>query len=132
MEEYQQKIFRSHLEKLPEKYIPPSISSKELKEVAELKPQVESFNIHTYPSEHTLVLEGSNLWFCHEVHLGEKENVIHIKNSAETITGRSIQFNYKPTKKTDRLINNDRVKVTLHSHFANPIRKRVEVQQVRD
>lgn len=131
MGEYQQKVFRAHLEKEGNKYAAPMISCIDIAEVADLKPQVESFNIHTYPGEHTVVLDGSNLWFCHEVHLGEKDNIIHIKSSAETNAGRSIQFNYKATQMTDRLIvNNDKVKVTLHSHFANPIRKQLTVQQV--
>ena len=131
MEEYKQKIFRAHLEQDPQKYAPPGISSNEVAEVAELRPKCESFNIYKYPNEHVVVLEGNNMWFCHEVHLGEKDNIIHIKNLAETITGRSIQFNYPSTEKSDRLlINKDMVKVTLRSHFANPIRKMIIVEQV--
>ena len=134
MEEYHQKISAAHLEKEPQIYLAPTYSeSKKVIEVAELKPEVESFVIHTYPSEHTVVLEGKNLWFCHEVHLGEDENnVIHTRNSAdsETITGRSIQFNYNPTPKSDRIIGKEKVKVKLHSHFSQPIRKKLQVHQV--
>ena len=132
MKMYQLKVFRAYLDKEPQKFIPELVSNKEVAEVPELKPQVESLDFHIYPGEHAVVLEGNNLWFCYEVHLGEKENVIHIKNSAD-ISGRSIVSNYPSTPKTNRLISDDKakVKVKLHSHFANPIRKNLEVQQVK-
>ena len=132
MEEYQQKVFRAYLDKEPQKYVPPSILGKEVPEVANLKPQLKSFHIYKYPDEHVVVLEGSGLWFCHEVHLGEMDNVIHVKNFPQLNTGRSIQFNYQPTEKSDRLIatKDKKVKYVIHSHFSNPIRKKILAEQV--
>lgn len=130
MEEYRLKLFRAYLENEPQKYVTPA-PVKDVAEVAILKPQLESFDIYIYPNEHTVVLEGNNLWFCHEVHLGETKDMIHIKNSAQMITGRSIQFNYDPTEKSHCLLINDKVvEVALHSHFANIIRKKITVKRV--
>lgn len=130
MEEYRNKVFRAYLENEPEKYVAPN-SPGDIAEVSTLKPEVNTVSVYKYPSEHTVVLEGSNLWFCHEVHLGEKEHKFRIKNS-EAITGRSIQFNYEPTEKSDQLVSDKKVKVSLRSHFANPIRKQIMVDQVNN
>lgn len=132
MDDYSTKLLRSYLDNEPQKYtLPDSIGSEDIAEVSGLKPMVKSVSIYKYPNEHSAVLEGSNLWFCHEVHLGEEKNKIHIKHSAEMITGRSIQFNYRPTDKTDHLVVGDKMKVELHSHFSNRLQKRILVEQVR-
>ena len=130
MEEYNTKLFRAYLEKEPQKYVVIS-PVKEVVEISTLKPKATSIQIYTYPNEHAVVLEGENLWFCHEVDLGEKETLIRRINKPEAVTGRSIQFNYEPTGKSDLLVTNSTVKVTLYSHFANPIRnKQIQVEQV--
>ena len=129
MEQYHHKISRAYLEREPGKYLIPS-RSKDVTDVSILKPEIKAVHIYIYPDEHSVVLEGNNLWFCHEVQLGEGNNVISIKNEAQTITCRSIQFNYRPTEKSDRLVSGQRMKVQLHSHFANTIRKQIPVEQV--
>lgn len=128
MDDYHSKLLKAHLEKEPQYVVPFPV--KNVTDIPTLKPKATSIQIYTYPNEHAVVLEGENLWFCHKVDLGEKESLIrHVKNS-EAITGRSIQFNYEPTEKSDLLVTNHRVKVTLHSHFANPIRNKIQVEQV--
>lgn len=128
MEEYRPKMSRAYLEVEPQKYNVPMMPA-DFTEIVALKPDVKTVSVYKYPSEHIVVLEGNNLWFCHEVHLGEKENKFRIKNS-EAVTGRSIQFNYEPTEKSDHLVTDQKVKVALHSHFSNPIRRQIVVEQV--
>lgn len=129
MEGYWQKIFRSYLEKEPKYHIP--ISTSDIQEMSSLKPDVKALEFHKYPSEHVVVLEGENLWFCHEIRLGEINNTLKIQDPAESVSRRSITFNYPPTDKTEAVISKDgRVKVTLSSHFANPIRRKITVLQV--
>ena len=104
---------------------------KELKNVSLLKPLVKGVELHKFPSEHAVVVEGENLWFCREILLGEGRNIISIANPMESVSRYIIQFNYPPTEKTDRVIaRNGLVRVTLNSHFASSIRKRVKVEQV--
>jgi hypothetical protein len=104
---------------------------KELKNVSLLKPLVKGVELHKFPSEHAVVVEGENLWFCREILLGEGRNIISIANPMESVSRHVIQFNYPPTEKTDRVIaRNGLVRVTLNSHFASSIRKRVKVEQV--
>lgn len=128
MEEYRTKIFRTHLDNEPSRYVPPTLPVDVL-EVAMLKPEVKTVSVHRYPNEHIVVLEGNNLWFCHKVHITEKSNNFIVKNS-EAITGRSIQFSSEPTEMSDSLVTTKKVKLTLFSHFANPIRKHIMVEQV--
>ena len=132
MDDYQPRVFRSYLDKGTEKYETPgrAKSMKHINEVAILKPQVDHVEFHKYSGEHAVILEGQNLWFCHEVRLGEKSNILHIKTPAEKVTGLSIKFNFKPSGKTAGLIVHGEVKVALKSHFAKPIRQTVAVGQV--
>ena len=130
MKEYQDKVLRTHLEKDPDKYVIPTTKKCDA-EFSSLKPAVKSVSVYKYPNEHSVVLEGKNLWFCHEIQLGEGKNVLPIKSSAQNITGRSIQFNFRPTEVSERLVGNDgKMQVILHSHFAQQIQKRIKVKQV--
>ena len=111
--------------------LPTPLPKKELKSITLLKPQVKGVELHKFPSEHAVVVEGENLWFCHEILLGDGRNIIKITNPADSVSRHVIQFNYQPTEKTDRVITRSAlVRVTLNSHFANSIRKRVKVEQV--
>ena len=103
---------------------------KELKNVSLLKPLVKGVELHKFPSEHAVVVEGENLWFCHEILLGEGRNVISITNPMESVSRHVIQFNYPPTEKTDIIARNGLVRVTLNSYFASSIWKQVKVEQV--
>ena len=97
-----------------------------------LKPDVRAIEFHKYPSEHAVILEGENLWFCHEIRLGEEESIIYIEDRADDVSRHFIQFNYPPTKKTDHVVSdNGIVKVALKSHFSNPVRRKIRVKQVR-
>ena len=134
MEDYRRNTFRSYIDKEPQKYsVPTSIQTrKEIKEVGILKPQVNSVEFHKYPNEHALVLEGDNLWFCHKIRLGERNNICDINTPAQNITRRSIQFNFTSSRGIEGIVSsNGQVKVTLYSHFASPIRKTIKVEQVR-
>ena len=131
MEDYHANLCRAYLDSEPQKYVKPDLVADDAAEVDGLKPEMKLVSIYKYPNEHSVVLEGSNLWFCHEIHLGKEKNKIHIKHSAEVVTGRSIQFNYSPTEKTDCLVSaDDKIKVECHSHFSNRIKKPVLVLQV--
>lgn len=129
MENYQHNVFRAYLEKVPPEYVPPTLKCDALK-VGTLKPNVTFSRIMKFPNEHAVVLEGSNLWFCYEVHLGERDNKIVSIKISEAISSRSIQFTYEPTDKSERLVTSNKMKIALHSHFANPIRRNVPVEQV--
>ena len=126
MEEYRQKTFRSYLEKEPGRYLKPDTKQtvKQVKDLAFLKPEVKAVKFHEYPNEHVVVLEGNNLWFCHQICIGEEE----INTPAQNITRQSIWFNFTP--KANIVFDEGKVKVVLYSHFANPIRKKIAVDKV--
>ena len=122
--EYRHKTFRSHLEKQPKYEIPGP--SKDVREISSLKPDVKAVELHKYHSEVVITLEGENLWFCHAVRLGDTEITI-----PETMSRRSLTFNLYASEKTEKLMKrNASVKITLLSHFANPIRRNIKVDQV--
>ena len=128
MEEYRQSLLRGFLEKTLPKYSLPGPAGS-VKEVGFLKPNVNTVEVHKYPDEVAVVLEGDNLWFCHQISLGDY--IPQIPRLAEHIARRSVQFNFCLSKRTAKIVNEDGyVKVTLFSHFANPIRRKVKAEQV--
>lgn len=128
MEEYYSKLLQAHLAKEPQKYVLPD-PVKTVANISELNLDVKSVSIYKYPNEHSVVLEGSNLWFCYAIHLGEKDHKIHVDHSVEIITGHSIQFNYRPSVNTDHLVVDDKIRVELHSYFSD-FKKPIPVEQV--
>lgn len=128
MEEYRQSLLRGFLEKTLPKYSLPGPAGS-VKEVGFLKPNVNTVEVHKYPDEVAAVLEGDNLWFCHQIRLGDY--IPPIPKLEEHIAHRSIQFNFCLSKHTAKIVNEDGyVKVTLYSHFAHPIRKKVKAELV--
>ena len=133
MVEYGSSSFRSYLDREPDKFsVPGPVEAvTDIKAINMLKPKATMVEFHMYPNEHVVVLEGDNLWFCHEIRLGEIDNILEIKTPAQNVTRRMIQFNFPPYEKLKNLVSEGKVKVTLHSHFANPIRQTIPVMQVR-
>lgn len=87
---------------------------------------MKAVGLQKYHSELVITLEGENLWFCHAVKLGDTEITI-----PEAMSRRSLTFSLYATEKTEQLMKrNAAVKITLLSHFANPIRKTIKVDQV--
>ena len=130
MEIYKNNMYRSYLDQEPDKYSPPK-QLREVVSVSFLKPSLTAVELHEYPNEHALVLEGDNLWFCHQIKLGEGDHPCCIDTPAQHISRRSIQFNYTPSDKCEIVVDKDRkIKVAVHSHFANPIRRKVDINEV--
>lgn len=125
IEDYQQKVplIKECSSSLPSKTI------ARVQEVSFLKPKATTVEFHMYPNEHVIVLEGKNLWFCHKVCIGRHENSIVI-DSPSNIMRKSIQFNFKPSDKTEKLCENGGVHVTVFSHFAAEISKRLRAKKV--
>ena len=126
-EDYRQKI-TAYLTKDQPMSIP-STTVERLQDVSFLKPKTTTIEFHLYPTEHVIVLEGNNLWFCHKVRIGRHENSILI-DSPSNIMRRSIQFNFNPSELTEKLCENGGVHVTLYSHFAQEFSKRLRAKKV--
>ncbi len=130
MSHYRVKMLKAYLLNEPDKFQLPETQNR-FTQVPQLKPDVSHVSVHFFPNEHAVVLEGENLSFCFEVQLGEQSNALKIK-SPDHLTSRIIQFNFPPDKKTRNItiLDDSTMKVTLRSHFSNPIRKRVKVNKV--
>ena len=123
-------MFRSYLNKGQDKYTPPE-QLKEVECVSFLKPSLTSVELHKYPKEHAVVLEGDNLWFCHQIQLGEGEHPCCIDTPAQYISRRSIQFNYTPSDKCEIVVDKSGIiKVNVQSHFARSIGRKIEIKEV--
>ena len=124
-------MLKCFIQKEPERFSISEPRTKDFSPVSRLKPDVTSVSVHFFPNEHAVVLKGENLSFCYEVQLGEHSNTLKIK-SPDLLTPRIIQFNFPPNEKTRNVnISEDStMKVTLRSHFSNPIRKRLKVNKV--
>ena len=129
MKHYNLMVLRSYLD-TPDKYIQPT-SRHEYKQMDMLKPNICRLELHEYPKEHVLVLEGENLWFSFEVTLDEGgENEYQIKDP-HNVTKQTLQFNFPPSSKVSRAIQNGgKVKVTLNTHFVKKVLETVQCKKV--
>lgn len=120
---YCQKLFHSHLEKFP-KYSIPTWSRHPPDPVSMLRPSIEGVEIRHHGSETAIALEGSNLWFCYQISVGD-----HCKKTPpQDLSGTSIQFNIsKPSRAT--ITDGGSAKVTAQSHFVKPIKKEVSISE---
>ena len=117
---YNKKLFISYLDKDP-KYSIPLAPKHAPGEIGDLKPIIDSVELHHLGSETAIALEGSNLWFSYQVSIGMLQSV---KIPARDISGSSIQFNVQ--KENHKIsTENGKVKLVLHSHFAKPVREEV-------
>ena len=119
MAAYNKKLFISYLDRDP-KYCIPSAPTHAPGEIGDLKPSIDSVELHPLGSETAIVLEGRDLWFSYEVSIGAQS----METPARDISGSSIQFN---VQKENCKINTEdgKVKVMLHSHFAKPVKQEV-------
>ena len=124
MGQYQQRLFRGYLDRSPSKYSPPLPSRHPLEQVKILKPSVSKVEFHRHGNNIAVILDGDNLWFCHQVDLGSGKNARTIKNPSPDITRCSIMFDYAPQSDHDNLVDSREksMQVTLHSHFTKPLR----------
>ena len=73
--EYSKAIFDSHLDKEP-RYSIPSAPKHAPQEVKNLLPSIREVHVHHHGDQTAIAIEGTNLWFCHEVSLlGQKQNI---------------------------------------------------------
>ena len=116
MSMYSKKLFIGFLDRDP-KYRIPSAPKYAPGEIDHLKPSIDSVELHHLGSETTIVLEGSNLWFCYQVSIGAQS----IETPARDISGSSIQFNFSHKSITE----DGKMKVVLHSYFAKLFKQEV-------
>ena len=128
MEFYIPRVFRSYLEQ-EEKYSVPNQrqSTKQVTEVDALKPKVTTSEIHEYPNERVIVLQGENLWFSYKVCLGPNE--CEFTTLPENTTQCMIEFRAY-SKKDFALDSSKQVKLALYTHFASPIRQPINIKKV--
>ena len=124
MLEYSKYIFEELLDKHP-KYLFPETIKYALGDVDDLKPSVCEVQIHHHGNESAIVIEGSNLWFCHQVSFrGQKLPI-----SASGISGSSLQFNGVDVPKKSEMTTK-KENVNLVNHFkSKPILQEVEVYE---
>ena len=120
MENYHRVLFRVFIDQPPKYNTPPPCASP-VQEMKALKPSSKTVAFHRHGKEVAVTLSGNNLWFCHEIKVGpHKENVM-----ADHISQKAIQFNFKD--ETHHSFGSDQIKVTLSSHFSNPVKATVPV-----
>ena len=72
----------------------------------------------------SVTVNGDNLWFCYHIQVGPHKKKVLAKDTSQ----RSLQFNYDPEDESKMSSDIDHVKVTLCSHFCNPVKDgKVEV-----
>ena len=123
MEIYNRRTFRSYIEQSPSKYNIPPLSEETISEMKILKPSVQAVAFHRHANELATVVEGENLWFCHQIAVGPHKT----NTPAQKISRKAIIFNFTLSDKHNIPTDDDRVKATLSSHFYHPQSKVVPV-----
>lgn len=127
MKHYNLMVLRSYLDQ-PDKYVQPTLRH-EHREMDMLKPHINRLELHEYPKEHVLVLEGENLWFSLKITLGKHEHPISNLHNA---TKYSVQFNFTPSSKiSSAILDGEKVQVTLYTHFGDREIESVECKKVK-
>ena len=125
MLEYSKCIFEDYLDKHP-KYLFPETVKHALGDLDDLKPSVSEIQIHHHGNESTMVMEGSNPWFCYQASFREQTLPI----SASCISGSSVQFNGVDVPRNSEKLSSRKENVNLIYHFkSKPILQEVEVHQ---
>ena len=127
---YQNNLSRIYLEREPESYTPAGRARavEKVGRIGMLNPTPTRIELQIYPNEHVLVLEGENLWFCHKIQLGDYSNSVDIDTDFQNVTQHMIRFNVPPNERLIGLAAEGVVKLTLNSHFANPVWQSVNIQ----
>ena len=117
MELYSQKVYRGYIERPPYKYMVPLLS-KTPTPLKNLQPSTsDHIQVDRHGSELAIVLEGSNLWFCHKVTIGS----LVIKITASLCNGNCVHYNMdKWDSNIGHLKDGEKVSITLHNHFSRP------------
>lgn len=89
-----------------------------------MKPSATSVTFHRYGKQISVTLNGENLWFCYHIQVGPHKKKVLAKDTSQ----RSLQFVYNPEDESKMSSDIDHVRVTLSSHFCNPVKDgKVEV-----
>ena len=123
------KVARSYLER-EEKYILPNEgqATNLVTEVDALKPKLNGIQIHDYPTESVIIVQGENLWFSYKVCLDERgQNQHEFIATAESTMEYMIEFRSESCPDVGA---SKQIKLTLFTHFASPIRQTMNVFQV--
>ena len=130
MEHYNKMVLRSYLDK-PKKYVPPSPPVQACKQVKLLMPTLKRAELHEYPKEQVLVLEGENLWFTYKIIVDDGGRNEFRLVQPHSVTKSTLQFNFPPSKKvSSAIIDGGKVKITLHTHFLTRVVMSVECKKV--
>ena len=114
-------LFHGYLDQAPKLSLPSSPAHPP-GGMAELKPSVRAVDICHHGNETAVVLEGENLWFCHQVTVGGHHELL----PAQKATASSIQFSLS-RQDNSISIEDGRVEICLQDHFSRPIKESVEV-----
>ena len=121
LEYVREKLFHGYLDK-ESKYSLPSSPAHPPGGMTELKPSVRAVDICHHGNEIVVVLEGENLWFCHQVTVGGHHELL----PAQKVTASSIQFSI-PHKDAVLNVEYGKVKVFLQSHFSRSMKESIVV-----
>jgi hypothetical protein len=129
MEHYNKMVLRSYLDK-PKKYVLPSPQVQACKQVKMLMPTLKRAELHEYPKEQVLVLEGENLWFTYKIILDDGGRYEFPLVQPHSVTKSTLQFNFPPSKEvSSAIIDGGKVKITLHTHFLTRVVMSVECKK---
>ena len=124
MTKYSDKVFWGHLEKSPKYSLPPA-QKLAPHEVDDLKPAIFKVQMTHHGSETAVTLEGTNLWFCHQVSVRGRT----LATPPDEISGTSIQFHVPKASRDQRDVNESSRKVVIYTHFSKPLKQEPQFEE---
>ena len=123
---YMHKMSNGFLKRPPEYNFPTSPKTHP-PDVEGLKPTLSSVVIHRHGNELAVAIEGSNLWFSYQISLHGTEKIII---PGDKSNGTSIQYNLSGDQEDKISVEEDKVKVSLHTCFSSkPVSYYVPVEK---
>ena len=131
---YQQRIVRGYLDKSPEYQIPLRDPQVMVQGMKSLKPSIQNMELHRHrhPNgiELAVIIRGENLWFCNRIEiesLGPSGNsLLEADINCNNVFNKIIRYTHSDDKDSPlgQITAENDLMVTVHSHFAAPIRKK--------
>ena len=131
---YQQRIVRGYLDMSPKYQIPLRDPQVLIQGMKSLKPSIQNMELHRHrhPNgiELAVIIMGENLWFCNRIEIespsGNSLLEADIKSNNINVFNKVIQYTHSDDKDSPlgQSIAENNLMVTVHSHFAAPIRKK--------
>jgi len=108
-------------------YSNPPQPRKPVTEANSLKPLVQSLEYHHYDDLDSILIQGENLWFLHQVHIDPHD----LLTQPQDVSSNVVQFSCPPTATSVQQAGSNEASastgIKAFSHFSDPVASSIPV-----